>query len=147
MNEETFDTDLLSRVTPALDAALGAPPSAAVSAAIAAAAHSHARGVRVRRRARFALSFAVPLAACFAIVFNFVWRSVDPATARDPLYSLLAVVDLSHDDYDDYYDDDDEDFVYEEIQYAAPPRPLSPFAIFSESLVAMQDYPSYYFDM
>ena len=148
MKEENFDPELLARVTPALDATLSAPPSAAVATAIAAAAHTRARTVRIRRRARFSLSFAIPLAACLAFVATTLWRSPDTATAYDPLYSLLAIVEVSPDDYDDYYDDeDDEGFVYTEYQHTAPPRPLSPFAVFSESLVAMQDYPSFAIEM
>jgi len=137
--DENFDHELISRVTPALDRALSAPPSAAVAAAISAAAHTRARTVRFRRRARLTLSFTVPLAACLAIMFG-MWRGPDTAT-RDPLTSLLTLVELSPETDDDYYAEDDDDFVYEEIQYATVEFPNSPFAIFSHKLVALQDYP------
>jgi len=153
MNTEyTLDLELVSRVTPALDAALSAPPSAAAVAAINAAAHTRARAIRFRRRARFTLSLALPLAACFAImlsVFQFPHNSAPP---RNLYESYMTFVELSPADFNEYfevdgeyYDDDDDDdgFVYEEIQYAAPAHPRSPFAIFSARLVAMQDYPSY----
>ena len=133
--EETIDTGLVARVATALDATLSASPSAAASVAIAAAARKRARAVRLRRR----IQFALPLAACLAIVAGALWQSPPPATQDfDGVYA--------EDEYEDYYYECDDPLLaiveLDTEDSAEMPQFTSPFALFTYSLMAMQDYPS-----